>query len=165
MQREGCETGSIDAGLEAMRISSPGSSLGMRDVARALEGVAGSSGNPAALLDPTYLGREDSPSSRRSSRRRSSSRTSILPHDVRDEDPPQDRFHEPAFQRAFGDAKRLISELTDVLGSSSLHISPDSTMQRLHGKAGDLANFQCPSSRTVGFVGDSGVGALHLQDG
>jgi hypothetical protein len=161
--REGRETDSIDARLENMRMSSPDSSLGMSDVAAAIEGVARGSGSQAALLEPTYAGIGDESSNQPFSRRRSSSRTNIIPHDVRDEESPQDRFHQPAFQQAFGDAKRLMSELVDVLGSSSLHIDPDSTMQRLHRESGDLAHFQCPPSRTVGFVGDSGVGTLHHQ--
>jgi hypothetical protein len=49
-------------------------------------------------------------------------------------------------------------ELVDVLGSSAVHHEPDSVMQRLHGQAQGLAQFQCPSTRTVGFVGDSGAG-------
>ena len=161
--RDGLGTASIDARLENMRISSPDSRLGMRDVATALEGVASGSSTQAALLEPTYPSKGGSPSNRRSARRRSSSQTNTIKHDVRDEEPPQDRFHEPAFQQAFGDAKILMSELANVLGSSSLHIDPDSTMQRLHREAGELANFQCPSSRTVGFVGDSGVGTSALS--
>jgi hypothetical protein len=58
-----------------------------------------------------------------------------------------------------------MSELADALGNNSLHVDPDSTIQRLHKEAGDLANFQSPSSRSVGFVGDSGVGMLHNQVG
>jgi hypothetical protein len=160
--REGHGTDSIDFRLENMRISSLDSRLGMSDVAAAIEGVASGLGNQAALLEPRYPGIEESSSNRR---RRSSSRANITPHDVRDEEMPQDRFHEPAFQQAFRDAKGLMSELADVLGSSPLHIDPDSTMQRLHREARDLAHFQCPSSRTVGFVGDSGVGTLHHQGG
>jgi hypothetical protein len=163
--REGHGTDSIDARLENMRISSPDSRLGMSDVAAAIERVASGSGNQVALLKPRNPGVEESSSNRRFSRRRSSSRTNLTPHDVRDEETPQDRFHEPTFQQAFRDAKGLMSKLVDVLGSSSLHIDPDSTMQRLHREAGDLARFQCPSSRTVGFVGDSGVGTLHHQRG
>lgn len=161
--REGRETHSLGARLENMRLSSPDSSLGMSDVAAAIEGVARGSGSQAQLLEPRYPDIVDKSSNRRSSRRRSSSRAIVLPHDVRDEESPQDRFHEPAVQQAFGDAKTLMSELADVLGSSSLHIDPDSTMQLLHREARDLANFQCPSTWTVGFVGDSGVGTLHHQ--
>jgi hypothetical protein len=161
--REGYESDSIDVPLEDLRISSPDSRLGMSDVAAAIEEISSSPGNQAKLLKPINLTTEGSSSKRQSSRRRSSSRANIIPHDVRDEETPQDGFHDPAFQQAFSDAKGLMSELVGVLGSSSLHIDPDTTMQRLHKEAGDLAHFQCPSSRTVGFVGDSGVGTLRHQ--
>ncbi|KAK2760545.1 hypothetical protein CKAH01_05231, partial [Colletotrichum kahawae] len=80
------------------------------------------------------------------------------PHDVKDEDLPDDRFHHPDVQNAFVEAKALMSRLARVLGSSPLHIDPDSAIKRLHKRAEDLSRFQCPSTRTVGFVGDSGVG-------
>jgi len=68
------------------------------------------------------------------------------------------RFHDAAVQQALVDAKSLISRMRDVLGSSILHTDPDSTIRRLHLRAENLATFQCPSTRTVGFVGDTGVG-------
>lgn len=52
--------------------------------------------------------------------------------------------------------------LTSALGSSSIHVEPDSTMKSLHRRAEELANFYPPSTRTVGFVGDSGVGKSSL---
>lgn len=158
--RDSHGTDGIGADLEGMRISSPDSRLDMSDVAVAIEGRTSNFDNGAALLDPGRLDTERNSPDRR---RRSSSRMNTRVHNVQDEEPPQDRFHDPAFQQAFGEAKRIMSELSNVLGSNSLHIDPDSTMQRLHREAGDLAIFQCPSSRTVGFVGDSGVGTLHNQ--
>lgn len=157
---EGRGTDCVGAGIENMRISSPDSRLDMSDVAAAIEGVTSGPGNGSALLEPRHLGIENTSSNQRSSRRRSSSRVDITPHDVRDEETPQDPFHEPVFQNAFRDAKELMSELVHVLGSSSLHLDPDATVHRLYSEAGDLANFQYPSSWTVGFVGDSGVGTL-----
>jgi hypothetical protein len=145
----------IGANLEGMQISSQDSGLDMSNVHAAIEGIASGSGDGAALLDPVRLDTERNSPDRR---RRSSSRMIRPVHNVQDEEPPQDRFHEPAFQQAFHDAKRIMSELYDVLGSNSLHTDPDSTMQRLHKEAEALAVFQCSSSRTVGFVGDSGVG-------
>lgn len=151
MLREGGGTNRKDACLENMRRSSPDSSLNMPDVAAAIEGAARSSSDQAALLEPR------NPAIGKGSNRRFSN---IIPHNIREEESPQDRFHDPVFQQAFGNAKRLMSDLADVLGSSSLDTDPDSTMQRLHREARDLAQFQCPSSRIVGFVGDSGVGTL-----
>ncbi|OHF03901.1 hypothetical protein CORC01_00763 [Colletotrichum orchidophilum] len=91
-------------------------------------------------------------------RSRAASRTSLVPHDVKDEELPLNRFHDAAFQNAFGDAKALMSQLVDVLEGSPLHISPDSTIKKLHRQAQELSRFQCPSTRIVGLVGDSGVG-------
>lgn len=165
VQCEGNESDSIDGLLENMRMSSPRLQLDTSDVTAAIAGLAIRPGNQAMLLGPTNPNAEGSSSNLRSSRRRSSSRVNITPYNLQDEEPPQDRFHEPAFQQAFSDAKGLMSELADVLGSSAVHIDPDSTMKRLHTEAGDLAHFQCPSTRTVGFVGDSGVGSLNHHQG
>lgn len=92
------------------------------------------------------------------SRRRSGSHVDESPHNVVDELPPQERFHEPVFQQSFSSAKHLMANLVSVLASSSLHNEPDSTMQRLYQQAIDLSRFQYPSTRTMGLVGDSGVG-------
>lgn len=53
-------------------------------------------------------------------------------------------------------------DLTDVLASGSLHTEPDSTMRKLFEEATELIRFKCPNTRTVGFVGDSGVGKSSL---
>jgi hypothetical protein len=143
---------------------SPGSSLGMSDVAAAIEEVASGSDEQFPLLEPGSSELQGQSWSPRTTRRsRTSSRTSLVPHNVRDEELPPDRFHDPAVQQAFRDARVLMSGLTDVLGTSSLHIDPDSTIRRLHQQADNLARFQCPSTRTVGFVGDSGVGMCHCK--
>lgn len=132
--------------------------LGMSAVSAAIDGVAEGSDSPSALLRAESPAAHNNSASRRDSRRRSSSRTNTAPHNVIDEDPPSDPFHEPTFQQAFSDAKRFMSELVDVLSSSSIHSELDSTMRRLHEEAIKLAQFLCPSTRIVGFVGDSGVG-------
>lgn len=146
---------------ETVLTSSQKSCLGMSDMAAALQEVASGPSNQAALLTPTYPGMEDSSPDRLPSRRRSSSRGIKILYDVRDEEGPQDRFHDPALQQAIRDTKKCMLDLADVLGSSPLHADPDSAIQRFHREVRDAANFQCPSSRTVGFVGDSGVGTLH----
>ncbi|KAK4119755.1 P-loop containing nucleoside triphosphate hydrolase protein, partial [Parathielavia appendiculata] len=96
------------------------------------------------------------------SRRRRSSSMHQRRYNVRDEAPPQDRFHEPAFQQGFVEAQSLMGRLARVLGSSALHLNPDSTMKALRDKADELAKFRCPQSRIVGLVGDSGVGKSSL---
>lgn len=148
-------TDGIAAGVEGMRISSPGLGLDMADMAAAIEGAA----------VPSNLRSLEPERNAHDRRRRSSSRINTVIHHVQDEEPPQDRFHEPAFQLAFRDARSSMSELADVLGNNSFQIDPDSTIQRLHKEAKDLASFQSPSSRTVGFVGDSGVGTSNNREG
>lgn len=53
-----------------------------------------------------------------------------------------------------------MGRVAEALGSSAIHEEPDSVMKRLHGEAHDLSRYQGPQSRTVAFVGDSGVGEL-----
>jgi hypothetical protein len=95
-------------------------------------------------------------------RRRSSSAIPQPRHEASSEPPPESRFHQPEFQEAFLSAKRLMSDLSDVLSSNQLHHEPDSTMKRLYDEARELSAFVCPDTRTVGFVGDSGVGKSSL---
>jgi hypothetical protein len=95
-------------------------------------------------------------------RRRSSSRVNLPPYDVQDEVPPKDRFHDPAFQTAFRDAKEVVADLRVALSSSALHVEEGSTIRRLDEMARSLYQFRCPSTRVVGFVGDSGAGKFQL---
>ncbi|KAK4182680.1 nuclear GTPase SLIP-GC 3 [Podospora australis] len=95
--------------------------------------------------------------------RRSSSRVAQQSrHNVRDEEPPQDRFHEPAFQHAFRNAKSLMANPADVLESSAPNFEADSVIQTLRREADTLANFQCRSARVVGLVGETGAGKSSL---
>ncbi|KAF4944710.1 hypothetical protein FGADI_12485 [Fusarium gaditjirri] len=94
--------------------------------------------------------------------RRRSSTGAVQQHNVADEELPDDAFHSPEFQRAFRDAKQLMSTIQAVLGSSHIHEGSESTMRKLHEDAGKLAAFEYPATRTVGFVGDSGVGKSSL---
>jgi len=108
---------------------------------------------------PNDRGSPDRTARRRSTpRRRSGSHVNNPPYDIADEAPPRERFHEPEFQRAFSNSKQLMRDLTSVLASNITHLDPSSAMAALHTRAGTLSNFQCPSTRTVGLVGDSGVG-------
>ncbi|KAM5358468.1 hypothetical protein ACJZ2D_015255 [Fusarium nematophilum] len=152
----------IASHLQNVRLSDPPGISNLSEIAEAVEGVARGSDNRAASLTPEPNGsRAGTPRQRRRGRR-SSARQDKVPHDVLDEELPQDAFHSPEFQQAFRDAKQLMSRVESVLGSSSLHTDPDSTMRRLHEEAGELARFEYPSTRTVGFVGDSGVGKSSL---
>ncbi|KAK4220911.1 hypothetical protein QBC38DRAFT_493173 [Podospora fimiseda] len=96
---------------------------------------------------------------RRSPRaRRSSSQVPQGVHKVSEEKSPDDPFHAPEFQKLFSDAKTLISRVSGVLGSRSLRHDETPELHRLCGRAQELASFECAATRTVAFVGDSGVG-------
>lgn len=99
-----------------------------------------------------------SPGRRSLHARRSGSQTNLAKHNVRDETPAKDRFNIPAVQKALRNTKSLMSEMVNVLSSSTVHNEPGSVMARLRRQAEDLAQFECPPTRTVGFVGDSGAG-------
>ncbi|RDW75398.1 hypothetical protein BP6252_06540 [Coleophoma cylindrospora] len=103
--REGCGSNSVSARISNMRLGTPDSSLNMSDVAAAIEDVVAGSDSQVPVLETVILKVPKTPSSRRLSGRRSSSQKSSQPHKVEDEEPPQDRFHAPYFQQAFGNAK------------------------------------------------------------
>lgn len=149
--------------LGGLRLSTTTPGMDMTSVSNALQAVAsGRDSRSGSLLGPEGSGfnASNTPSPRRSRerRRRSSSRVYVPPHDVRDEAPRNDRFNQLAVQNALQNTKRLMRQLTDVLGSSAAHLEPDSVMRHRHEKAQELANFQCPSNRIVALVGDSNAG-------
>lgn len=144
------------------RLQSPAAepSIDMTSLSNALEEVAAGRNNRSSpLLDLASPSPINLSPGRRSARsRRSGSQTNLLKHDVRGETPANDRYNLPAVQQALRDTKGLMSEVAHVLGSSTLHNEPDSVMVRLHRQAENLAKFECPPTRIVGFVGDSGAG-------
>lgn len=168
------ETGSSQGGapinslLESMRISSrrpesredthQGSEavINLDEINAALDAVGASPAAQTRSSDP------HTPLSvpRPAARRRSSPRVARACHGVEEEELPDDAFHAAPFQEGLAVTKQLISDLTGVLGSGSIHLEPDSTMRSLHERAEGLSRFQPPCTRTVGFVGDSGVGRL-----
>jgi ABC-type multidrug transport system fused ATPase/permease subunit len=152
------KTTGLENNLSDLDISGP---FCMQKVASAIENVAESIEDPEDAHSSTES-RAALHVSRGSHRRRSSSRLNDPIHDIKDENPPNDRFHNSTFQDALREAKALMAGFRDTLGSNSLHYEPDSVMQRLHQQAAKLAHFECPSTRTVGFVGDSGVGKSSL---
>ncbi|KAI3335499.1 hypothetical protein F4824DRAFT_158970 [Ustulina deusta] len=155
---------SLGAQLHGLRFSAAGPSMDMTGVSNALrEVITGRDSRSSPLLDPVQLS-SSSPSPWRQSahRRRSSSRSNLGKHDVKDETPPNDRFNLPGFQKALRDTRESMADLVDVLGSSAVRDEPASVVKRLHGQAKDLSQFECPSRRTVGFVGDSGAGKSSL---
>ncbi|KAK8096503.1 hypothetical protein PG999_012447 [Apiospora kogelbergensis] len=163
--RDDGDLGSIDARLQGLRIDNPTAKpMGMSELAKALNSLSSEANRqtPRLLTPQDQRSTDGTPLPRSARRRRSSSKVHAEVYNARDEKAPNDRFNEPNFQSAFRDARKLMSELQNTLASSSLHTDPDSTMKGLHLEAEKLSNFHCPPSRTVGFVGDSGVGKSSL---
>ncbi|KAI0431968.1 hypothetical protein F5Y09DRAFT_303069 [Xylaria sp. FL1042] len=150
--------------LRGLCFSASNPSMDMASISNALlQVVAEEDSRSRPFLDPMSHGLASPSPGRPGSRsRRSSSRIILEKHDVRDEAPPNDRFSLPGLQKALGDTKKSMTELVDVLGSSAVGNEPDSIMKRLHGQAKDLSQFESPSRRIVGFVGDSGAGKSSL---
>ncbi|KAF2026367.1 hypothetical protein EK21DRAFT_115930 [Setomelanomma holmii] len=114
----------------------------------------------ADSLSTAGLRESSSPSPSR--RRRSGSGIRRERHQVEAEDPPEAFAHMAEVQEALADARTLTRRIATVLSSSSLHHENGSSIQNLHQQATRLENFQLPSSRIVGLVGDSGVGKSSL---
>lgn len=133
----------------------PNSGLDMRDLGVAINDLAQSEGTPRGSASLVV-----SPS--RHSRRRSSPRPEPVIHQVEDEELPDDEFHHTDFQRRLSQARSMLQNLTTVLSSGSIHFEPDSAIKRIHEEARSLSKFQPLATRTVGLVGDSGVGKSSL---
>ncbi|KAK6073656.1 Nuclear GTPase SLIP-GC 3 [Seiridium cupressi] len=150
--------------LDRVHLSTAGGNFGMSDLESAINGISTPRSTTSRSHSLATPGTREhlSPPPPPSARRRSSSRTRQPPHHVSDEELPQDRFHEPAFQQAFTETRNLVVDLKAVLGSSGLHQQPQSIVERLYRIASYLADFACPSKRIIGFVGNSGVGKSSL---
>ncbi|KAF5668081.1 hypothetical protein FHETE_5347 [Fusarium heterosporum] len=126
------------------------------------QGLTAGIGNIRLSESNGHLSPSPEPRSRTGTPRARRQSGGVERHNVADEELPEDAFHSPEFQQAFRNAKQLMSNIKTVLGSSNIHNESESTMRKLHQEAGRLAVFQYPATRTVGFVGDSGVGKSSL---
>ncbi|KAJ3573527.1 hypothetical protein NPX13_g4668 [Xylaria arbuscula] len=152
----------IDSQLRGMRFSTAATPMGMASVSGALQDVQAGRDDRSTPLPSPLPSMSLSPSPLNPNRRRSGSRTRPERHNVRDEVPPNDRFNQPAFQKSMRDTKEILIRLVGVLGSGAVRNEPDSAMQRIYTQARALSQFECPSRRTVGVVGDSGAGKSSL---
>lgn len=148
-----------DLGLSSRQSSGEPRALDLKEIGAAIDDLATETNDSNRVSQDSGL--VISPP-RGHSRRRSTPRPGPVIHKVEDEEPPSDEFHRPAFQKRLADTRKLLSDFTDVLSSSSVHLEPDSTMKSLHERAKALSCFQPLSIRIVGFVGDSGVGKSSL---
>lgn len=134
--------------------------LSMAEVNAALNDVEAGRDTRQGSLDP---GKSLTPSRQRRRSRSRSTSFEVQTHKVNEEEPPLDAFNEPSFQDAFRGAKQAMKEIGTVLATSSFVQGPDSKMRELRTQAEKLAEFQYPTTRNVGFVGDSGVGKIQYS--
>lgn len=83
-------------------------------------------------------------------------------HRVSDEVPPANAARSADHELALDGYRSVMADMEVVLRESHLHPDQDSSIRTLHQLASSLASFQYPLKRTVGFVGDSGVGKSSL---
>jgi len=102
------------------------------------------------------------PAGSRQSRSPSASRSRSAIHQIECEDEPAELSELRAAQEALVNARVLTSRLMNALSSSNLHQERRSSINTLYQQATRLHDFQLPSSRVVGLVGDSGVGKSSL---
>lgn len=95
-------------------------------------------------------------------RRRSRSSLNMNVYSVEDENPPESLFYASDIQNALIRAKSASQRIALALSNSTLHKEPGSRIDNLLRTALNLTKFKPPSSRTVGLVGDSGVGKSSL---
>jgi hypothetical protein len=118
------------------------------------------SSSSSSSLSPTQEGLGHSPSPSR--RRRSGSGVPRPPYRVEDEEPPPSLFHSQTIQQSLIDARAVVSRMAEALASSTMPQDESSSIRKFRQQALKLNEFQPPSSRTVGLVGDSGVGKSSL---
>lgn len=97
-----------------------------------------------------------------SRRRRSGSAVNKDPHCIENEELPLFFSRKREIHEALIKARAMSKTFADVLSSSDLHREQDSSIGKFHREALRLSEFEPPSSRIVGLVGDSGVGKSSL---
>lgn len=74
------------------------------------------------------------------------------------ETPPAGRFNDAEVQCALRDSKALMKTLAKRLKDGEAHIDKSSSLGKLVRDTRALADFEIGVTRTVGVVGDTGVG-------
>jgi hypothetical protein len=85
-----------------------------------------------------------------------------LLYDINTEARPEEPFFDPAFQRALNNTKQEMKDLSLAIWGCSAAHQVGSDLHALRQWAQTLSEFEPSRTRTVGLVGDSGVGKLFL---
>jgi len=78
--------------------------------------------------------------------------------DLREEELPSAPVYKSRLQDGLKDVKRELGVLADLMGISPLSEKQTSDLYALYRDTKEMSMFKYPDTRTVGFIGDSGVG-------
>ncbi|KAL1967746.1 hypothetical protein VTN77DRAFT_3003 [Rasamsonia byssochlamydoides] len=83
-------------------------------------------------------------------------------YDVRQERLPRARIYNNRLQNALRDVKNQFTKLKNTMRNSPLAQDESSDFYALYEQVKNFSRFEYPETRTVGFIGDSGVGKSSL---
>ncbi|KAJ5646831.1 hypothetical protein N7490_003203 [Penicillium lividum] len=83
-------------------------------------------------------------------------------YNFRQESLPSAPLYDQRLQTGLKDVKSHLADLVHAMGASDLVHDPNSSLHKLRSDAKIMSEFQYPEKRTVGFIGDSGVGKSSL---
>lgn len=112
--------------------------------------------SPQRSTSPFGMSRGQSVSPSTHSRSNSNQNRSV--YRVEDEEPPATLFYTHEVQEALQTGKTLMSGIAGLLANPGSNNEAESVVQNLLQQASELARFELHSSRTVGLIGDIGVG-------
>jgi hypothetical protein len=86
-------------------------------------------------------------------------------YSMRKEGLPNAPIYNQKLQGILGDVKTQLGELESTMAQCAIVSENKSSLYALHEQTRSLANFEYPTTRTIGFVGGSGVGENHALRG
>ncbi|KAJ5494558.1 hypothetical protein N7463_010645 [Penicillium fimorum] len=88
--------------------------------------------------------------------------TENIPSDIREEPLPAAPVYSRRFQNGLTEVKEELASLADMMGLSELNQDQSTDLHSLFERTKGMSMFKYPVTRTVGFIGDSGVGKSSL---
>ncbi|PWY79246.1 hypothetical protein BO70DRAFT_57351 [Aspergillus heteromorphus CBS 117.55] len=83
-------------------------------------------------------------------------------YNIRREELPQAPIYDIRLQNAFRQVRGQLTGLADLMGQRQLAHDPASDLHELYKQTIEASHFTCSATRTIGFIGDSGVGKSTL---
>ncbi|KGO42065.1 hypothetical protein PEX1_069780 [Penicillium expansum] len=88
--------------------------------------------------------------------------TEDLPSDIHDEPLPGAPVYNHRLQTGLKEVKGELASLASMMGLSELKQDQSTDLHSLYERTKKMSMFECPETRIVGFIGDSGVGKSSL---